>query len=130
MVIKDQNPPYFLTRRFYRRHWTGLFDDENLSCLATMLSWEKETPSEIQSIVRVGPNERYWHLHSLIIKPFPFHSPRYGVCSLRREDAEVGFYDLASEAVATTSFGAAPLKRGGRTRIGNKIEAAISAAMM
>jgi hypothetical protein len=130
MVIKDQNLPHFLACRICCRHRTGLFDDKNLSCLATTLSWQRKTSSEIQSIVYVGPNERYWRLHSSIIKPFPSHCPRYGVCSLRREGAEVGFYDLAPEAVAATSFGRAPLKRGGSTRIGSKIETAISAEMI
>jgi len=93
-----------------------------------LLSRHRKVWRRIELIVSVGPNERYWQLHSSIIKPFPFHCPRYRVCSLRRQGAEGGFYYLAPEAIAATSFGRAPLKRGGRTRIGSKIETAISAA--
>ncbi len=62
-----------------------------------------------------GCNERTRQRHSSIIKPFPFHSPRYGGCSLRRERASVGFYDLTREAITATSFGRAVLVAKGES---------------
>ncbi len=54
-----------------------------------------------------GRSERRWEDHPSIARAFPFHISRYGRPTHRRDGASAGFYGLAREAIATTSFGRA-----------------------
>jgi len=73
MIIENQNAPYFPAGWICGWRPTCLFDDKDLP----FPFGPGKSSTEIELIVNARPNE-LCRQYSAIMRPFPFHVPRYG----------------------------------------------------